>query len=214
MICVKPMLPRVLVIESHVLIGKGLCEVLRRSSDFDVLGDVISVPDALDDRYEPDLVLLDIDALDRDLTDAIRACKRAFPAAHLCSLTAFAQEEVMQRCLAAGAEGYVVKDATPAEFIRAALSVAAGVSYVDPRVAGSLLRRRSVTNWRIDPDELSQREVEIICLIANGHSNREISGKVRLSEKTVKNYISRIFSKLNISARTQAAAYAFRNGLV
>ncbi len=120
----------------------------------------------------------------------------------------------MQRCLSAGADGYVVKDILPVELIRAVKSVAAGHNYVDPRVAGGVLKRRSGGYGRGAQNELSVRETEIIRLIARGMSNKEISGKLHLSEKTVKNHISRIFAKLNISARTQAAVHAIKTGLV
>jgi DNA-binding NarL/FixJ family response regulator len=91
--------------------------------------------------------------------------------------------------------------------------VADGETYVDPRVAGGLLRRRSLSNGRPDVDELSVRETEVIRLIAEGLSNKEISGRLSLSEKTVKNHISRIFSKLHIYTRAQAAVHAIRTGL-
>ena len=123
------------------------------------------------------------------------------------------QAELMQRCLAAGAEGYIVKDVTPAELLRAVKMVAEGDTYVDPRVAGGLLRRRSISNGRPDLDELSVRETEVVRLIAEGLSNKEISARLGLSEKTVKNHISRIFSKLNICARAQAAVHAIRMGI-
>lgn len=214
MISVKAKTYRVIVIETQALIGKALCEMISRDIDFEIVADFKTVRSAVASNYDPELVVLDIDGLEDDLTDAVRACKAIGTDAHVCALTSFAQAEVMQRCLAAGAEGFVVKDATPVEFLRAVRSVAEGISYVDPRVAGDLLRRRSLANGHIDPDELSLREVEIVCLIARGCSNREISTKLVLSEKTVKNYISRIFSKLGITARTQAAAFAFRAGMV
>lgn len=213
MICEKH-LPNVLVVEPLLLMGKGLCELLSHGGGFDVVWEVTSIARIAEAKPTPDLIMLDIDSLGGDIVDAIRACKAAAPAARICTLTAFGQEEVMQRCLAAGTDGFLCKDATPAEFVAATRTISEGNSYVDPRVAGRLLRRRSVTNWRTDPDELSQREIEIVCLIANGLSNRNISDKLDLSEKTVKNYISRIFSKLNITARTQAAAYAFKTGMV
>ncbi len=136
------------------------------------------------------------------------------PQAKVCVLSTHIQPEVMQRCLSAGADGYVVKDILPVELIRAVKSVAGGQAYVDPRVAGGVLKRRSGGYGRGAQNELSVRETEIIRLIARGMSNKEISGKLHLSEKTVKNHISRIFAKLNISARTQAAVHAIKTGLV
>jgi DNA-binding NarL/FixJ family response regulator len=119
----------------------------------------------------------------------------------------------MQRCLSFGASGYVVKDVQPPELIRAVKAIVAGHSYVDPRIAGGLLRN-SVSRGRVDVNELSAREVEVVKLIAEGLANKEISARLHLSEKTVKNHISRIFSKLNVNARTQAAVHAIRTGLV
>jgi DNA-binding NarL/FixJ family response regulator len=122
--------------------------------------------------------------------------------------------EMMQRCLNNCAEAYIVKDISPAELLRAIKTVADGQSYVDPRVAGGLLRRRSLNAGKPDIMELSAREAEVLKLIAEGLANKQISARLHLSEKTVKNHVSRIFSKLNISARTQAAVHAIRAGIV
>jgi DNA-binding NarL/FixJ family response regulator len=122
--------------------------------------------------------------------------------------------EMMQRCLSNGAEAYIVKDISPPELLRAIKTVADGQSYVDPRVAGGLLRRRSLNAGKPDIMELSAREAEVLKLIAEGLANKQISARLHLSEKTVKNHVSRIFSKLNISARTQAAVHAIRAGIV
>jgi two-component system NarL family response regulator len=122
--------------------------------------------------------------------------------------------EMMQRCLNNGAEAYIVKDISPGELLRAIKTVAGGQSYVDPRVAGGLLRRRSLNAGKPDIMELSAREAEVLKLIAEGLANKQISARLHLSEKTVKNHVSRIFSKLNISARTQAAVHAIRAGIV
>lgn len=211
---VEPRAASVLIIEGHALIGKALCELLARDGEFDVWGDVRSVEDAKRLGLAPDLILVDMDGLGRDVADVLRACQTAFPRAHLCTLTAHAQSDVMQRCLALGTAGYICKDITPLELVRAVRTVAGGSSYVDPRLAGTLLRRRSAVGGHARVDELTSREIEIVCLIANGFSNKDIGHRLLLSDKTVKNHISRIFIKLNITARTQAAAHAHRNGMV
>jgi DNA-binding NarL/FixJ family response regulator len=120
----------------------------------------------------------------------------------------------MQRCLNAGADGYLVKDAAPSDFLRAVKIIAAGESYVDARIAGRLLSRRVTSSRSSDPCDLSSRELEVVSLIVAGMSNKEISYSLSLSEKTVKNHVSRIFSKFNCTARTQAAVFAIRSGLV
>jgi DNA-binding NarL/FixJ family response regulator len=165
-------------------------------------------------RSRPDIVLLDLDGISSGLLEAIESCRQAMPSARLCALTMRPSPEIMQRCLAAGADGYVVKDVTPLELINAVKLVARGETYVDPRVAGGLLRRRSSNPRRADLNELSTRETEVIRLIAEGLSNKEISARLNLSEKTIKNHISRIFSKLNIYARAQAAVHAIKMGLL
>jgi two-component system NarL family response regulator len=120
--------------------------------------------------------------------------------------------ELVHRCMSASAEGFIMKDVMPAELAAAVKMVAEGHSYVDPRAAGKLLRNRGAS--RGDFFDLSNRELDIIKLVAEGLSNKEISSRLHLSEKTVKNHMGRIFSKLNISARSQAAIYAIKNGLI
>jgi DNA-binding NarL/FixJ family response regulator len=205
---------RLYVIEGQVLFGKALCQVFAIEPDISIVGDSDSVSAASLTRARPDLILLDLDGRAVELTEALALCRQAAPQARVCVLSMRPQAELMQRCLAAGAEGYIIKDVTPAELMRAVKMVAAGETYVDPRVAGGLLRRRSMSNGRPDLDELSVRETEVIRLIAEGLSNKEISARLNLSEKTVKNHISRIFSKLNIFARAQAAVHAIKIGLV
>jgi len=203
---------RLYLIESQKLFGKALCQVFALDSDVQIVGDSHEVdPQALF-KARPDLIILDLDGNSLDVTEGLALCRETVPQARVCVLSMRLQAELMQRCLAAGAEGYIVKDVTPAELLRAVKMVADGETYVDPRVAGGLLRRRSISNGRPDLDELSVRETEVIRLIAKGLSNKEISGRLNLSEKTVKNHISRIFSKLNICARAQAAVHAIRMG--
>jgi DNA-binding NarL/FixJ family response regulator len=205
---------RLYVIEGQVLFGKALCQVFAVEPDISIVGDADSVSAQALTKARPDLILLDLDGRAVELTEALALCRQAAPQARVCVLSMRPQPELMQRCLAAGAEGYIIKDVTPAELMRAVKMVAAGETYVDPRVAGGLLRRRSMSNGRPDLDELSVRETEVIRLIAEGLSNKEISARLNLSEKTVKNHISRIFSKLNIFARAQAAVHAIKIGLV
>ncbi|MGC1381255.1 MAG: response regulator transcription factor [Candidatus Baltobacteraceae bacterium] len=204
---------RLYVIEVQVLFGKALCQVFALEPDVSIVGDSESVSPTALVKARPDLILLDVDGSVIELTEALRLCREAVPHARICVLSMRPLAELMQRCLAAGAEGYIIKDVTPAELMRAVKMVAAGDTYVDPRVAGGLLRRRSMSHGRPDLDELSVRETEVIRLIAEGLSNKEISARLNLSEKTVKNHISRIFSKLNIYARAQAAVHAIKMGL-
>ncbi|MDQ6932916.1 MAG: response regulator transcription factor [Candidatus Eremiobacteraeota bacterium] len=204
---------KIYLVEGQALFGKALCQLFALDPALRVVGDSEAVVAAPISKARPDVIVLDLDGHSQDLDQAMSCCREAAPQAQVCLLSMKSQPEVMQRCLAAGAQGYIIKDITPTELISAVKMVAAGHTYVDPRVAGGLLRRRSMSTAR-DLNELSVREIDVIRLIAEGLSNKEISDRLTLSEKTVKNHISRIFSKLNICARTQAAVHAIKTGLV
>jgi DNA-binding NarL/FixJ family response regulator len=158
--------------------------------------------------------VLDLDGQGNDVAQVIGTCTSASPNARVCVLSMHLSAEVMQRCLSCGAEAYIIKDSSPAELVYAMKAVAEGQPYVDPRVAGGLLRRRSPNVEKPGITELSTREGEVIKLIAEGLANKQISARLHLSERTVKNHISRIFWKLNIMARTQAAVHAIRTGII
>ncbi|MDQ2908792.1 MAG: response regulator transcription factor, partial [Candidatus Eremiobacteraeota bacterium] len=134
------------------------------------------------------------------------------PQSRVCALSAQHRPRAMQRALAAKADAYIAKDTSPAMLVEIVHSVAGGEFYADPRIAGAILRRRSSRGG--DMGELSSREFEIVRLIAEGLSNREIGKRLTLSEKTVKNHVSHILAKLKVSARSGVAVYAVRNGLV
>ncbi|MDQ6930476.1 MAG: response regulator transcription factor [Candidatus Eremiobacteraeota bacterium] len=205
---------RIMVIEGQELFGKALCQLLSSDADINVVGDSQSVVPAELTRAAPDLVLIDLDGHSFKIDDAMAQCREAVPNARVCVLSTQLRPEILQRCVAAGAMGYIIKDVPPSELIRALKIVAAGGSYVDPRIAGELLQRRNGSNGKGHLYELTPRENEVVCLIAEGLSNKAISEKLHLSDKTVKNHISHIFSKLNITARSQAAVHAIRCGLV
>jgi NarL family two-component system response regulator LiaR len=204
---------RTVLIETQSLFAAALCQVLSNDPDVHITSVIKSIDEIpVGGSQNVDLVLLDIDDYCGDVERAFLVCSQRFGNAKLCALSSFARADVMQRCLAARADGYVVKDTSLTELASALKSVAGGTPYVDPRVAGDVLRRRAL-NYEITSDELSGRETEIVRLIAQGLSNRDIGQRLLLSEKTVKNHISRIFDKLHITARTQAAVYAIRTGI-
>ncbi len=205
---------RVAVIESQVLFAKALCGIFADDGAFIVVGDYRTATAETLGNVEPDLIVIDLDGQPVDVARTLTGALEAAPKARICVLSMHLSPEMMQRCLSAGAEAYIVKDISPPELVRAIKTVADGQSYVDPRVAGGLLRRRSQNNGKPDIMELSAREAEVLKLIAEGLANKQISARLHLSEKTVKNHVSRIFSKLNISARTQAAVHAIRAGIV
>jgi DNA-binding NarL/FixJ family response regulator len=205
---------RTLIIESQALFAKALTHVLKSDPSLQVVGEAAELTEAYVRSIRPDLILIDIDGDNIDINEAVIASRTASPAVKVCALSMHLQSNVMLRCLSAGVDGYIVKDATPNEFLRALKSVAAGDTYFDPRISGRLLRHRSNTAQFPDPNALSMRESDVVRLIVAGMTNKEIGANLHLSVKTIKNHVSRIFTKLNCTARTQAAVFALRTGLV
>jgi DNA-binding NarL/FixJ family response regulator len=203
---------RVYVIQQQVLVAKALGSVLQHDPNITVVGDGARV--SADDlaRTSPNLILLDSEISFDALSHTIGTCRLACPRARIGVLSEHLSSEVMQRAFSAGADGYIVKDILPEELISAVKTMSAGSLYVDPRLVGLILRKQAGLGPR-EPNELSRREGDVVRLLASGLSNREISQRLGLSDKTVKNHISHIFSKLNVTARTQVVVYAIRNGL-
>lgn len=205
---------RLYVVERQMLFAKALCQLFSSEADMCIAGDAREFDEAAIVRARPDVVLLDGDSADGGLIKTLERFRESVPEARVCVLTMQRAPEIMQRCLAAGAQGYILKDVTPAQLTAAVRSVASGETYVAAQIAGNWMRKRSNGSRGVHLNELSGREMEVIKHIASGLSNKEISSQLNLSEKTVKNHISRIFSKLNICARSQAAVHAYRLGLV
>lgn len=204
---------RLILIESQLLFARALAQVLSADSSIYVSSILKSVEDLpATPSQTADLALIGIDKYASDIAATFATCRQRIPNTRLCALTSFVQPELMQRCLAAGADGFVIKDTSVSELTSAIKLLAEGTPYVDPRVAGGVLRRRAM-NKEIPLNELSSRETQIVRLIAQGMSNRAIGANLLLSEKTVKNHISRIFEKLQIPARTGVAVYAIRTGI-
>jgi DNA-binding NarL/FixJ family response regulator len=124
---------RVLVVEGQALFGKALCQVLASDAEIEVVGDADSIANSPLRRLRPDLIVLDLDGHNQEFAEAMRTCRELAPQAKVCVLSTHVQPEVMQRCLSAGADGYVVKDILPVELIRAVKSVASGHAYVEQR---------------------------------------------------------------------------------
>jgi DNA-binding NarL/FixJ family response regulator len=204
---------RTFVVERQALIAKALHSFLSQNALIRMVGDAPSVRAEDMQRTRPDLIVYGLDNATHDVTEALAVARSVVPNVRFCVLSSYANPDVMQRSIASGADGFVVKDVTPSELDVAFRVLASGSSYVDPRVAGGMLKRRYVSTGAGSAiSELTAREADILRLIASGFSNKEISAKLKLSEKTIKNYVSRIFSKLNVTARTQAAVYAIKAG--
>lgn len=201
---------KVIVVEVHPLVGRALSQLLAEDRELEVMLDARTVEKRVISVHRPDLLVIDMDGFEAELEDMIALCRAVSPQTRVVVLTSHPSQQSLQRCLACDVDGYLPKEISPGDLIAACKTVIAGQTYFDPSVAGSLLRR---LNEPPDDGELSLRETEILRLIGRGLSNRQIGERLVLSEKTVKNLVSRIFFKLGLTTRTQAAVYAIRNDI-
>ncbi len=209
---------RVLVVDDHRLVRKGLISLLRTTSEIEIVGEADNGESALERAraLQPDVVLLDLSMPVADGLSAIPALKKLKPAPGILVLTSFSEDERVFAAVRAGALGYVLKDCSPEELLDAIKNVSRGQPSLSSDVAQKLVRQVHRSNTPVArPDEpLSDREIEVLKLVAVGHSNSEIAELLAISERTVGAHISRILDKLGLSNRTQAALYAMREGLV
>jgi DNA-binding NarL/FixJ family response regulator len=163
-------------------------------------------------RSPPDIVLMDLKMPGMSASDAIRVIHAAAPQVRVIALTSYAEDGQVREIMAAGAQGYVLKDVTKADFVTALRTVAAGQTWLHPLAQRSLVEQ--LRNRQADPlGLLTQRERSVLDLIARGMSNRQIGEKLHLTEGTVKGYVSTILAKLKLEDRTQAALFAVQRGL-
>ena len=179
-------------------------------------GEAGSVRDAIDeaDRTHPDVVVMDVRLIDGSGIEATREIRARRPATQVIMLTSFADDEALFASIMAGASGYVLKQVRGGELVRAIRSVGKGESLLDPAVTKSVLDRLRKGKHLMKDEKLarlSPQEERILTLVAEGRTNREIGGELHLAEKTVKNYVSSILSKLEVARRAEAAAYLARH---
>jgi RNA polymerase sigma factor (sigma-70 family) len=201
-----------MLIVGYARLDEALRHVYAQDPDLEVVGSASGVDSDTVALLQPDVVVIDLDDLTVPIEAAVTACEAGAPEARVIVLSAQSRVRTMQRALSARAAAYVLKDKTPAALIEIVHSVARGDFYADPRLAGSMLRKR--VNRASEPGELSGREHEIVRLITEGLSNREIGRRLGLSEKTVKNHVSHILAKLKVTARSGVAVFAVRSGIV
>lgn len=209
---------RILIVDDHEVVRVGLRGLLERNQEFTVVGEASSADEAVEKALaEPvDVVVMDVRMPNGSGIEACRAIRQARPETKVIMLTSYADDEAVFASVMAGASGYVLKQIGSQELVDAIRTVARGASLLDPTVTGQLLNRMRNLSTRGPEgvDELTEHERNILALIAEGKTNKEIAGELYLSEKTVRNYVSSLLSKLGLSNRTEAAAYAVRRQLL
>jgi DNA-binding NarL/FixJ family response regulator len=210
---------RLLVVDDHEVVRQGLVSLLDRRAGFEVVAQAGTVAEsiALAGRYEPDLVIMDVRLPDGSGIEACREIRAARPETRVVMLTSYPDEEAVLSAIIAGASGYLLKQIRGRDLVSALESVSRGESLLDPAVTEKVLERvRRVASGSGTDElaELTSQERKILLLVAEGKTNKEIAAEVFLSDKTVKNYVSSILSKLNLQRRTQAAAFVAKRHLV
>jgi NarL family two-component system response regulator LiaR len=209
---------RVLVVDDHRLVRKGLISLLKGRPEIEIVGEAENGSLALTSAasLRPDVILLDLSMPVMDGLATIPALKKQETSAGILVLTSFSEDERVFAAVRAGALGYVLKDASLEELVDAIHSVSRRQPYLSPDVAQKLVRQvHRVNTPPVGLEEpLSEREIEVLKLVATGLANSDIAERLAISERTVGAHISRILDKLGLTNRTQAALYALREGLV
>lgn len=207
---------RILIADDHQLVRQGLMALLTVKPGIEVVGQATDGVEAVElaQSLGPDIILLDLLMPNMDGIEATREIKAEDPDARILIITSFAEDENVYQAIKAGALGYLLKDSSPQELLQAIHNVCAGRLSLHPNIALKLIEDlNQPQDTKPTEDPLTEREVEVLKLVAKGHSNQEISEALFVSERTVGAHVSNILSKLHLANRTQAALFALRTGL-
>jgi NarL family two-component system response regulator LiaR len=210
---------RVLLVDDHAVVRKGLRALLEHESRVEVVGEAEDGEQALRvaERLRPDVILMDLEMPVLGGIEATRRIASAHPESKVVVLTSHASEEDVFPALKAGAIGYLLKHSAPEEVLQAIQQAYLGETVLHPAIARMVLQelhRPAHSDTAVTTDPLSDRELDVLRLIARGMSNQEIAGTLIVGEATVRSHVSSILRKLQLASRTQAALYALREGLV
>lgn len=205
---------RVLIVDDHEIVREGLQILLAEEAEFEVVGTAGdgATALALAEQLNPDVILMDLVMPDLDGIEVTRRILGNDPSARVLILTTFAEDQRVRDAIRAGAIGYLLKDVLKADLLRALRDTAAGRASLHPEAQQHLMRQVVESETPPLHASLTKRETDILRLIAEGRSNKEIALALSLTEGTVKGYVSTIFDKLGVADRTQAALYAVKHG--
>lgn len=198
---------RILIADDHPMFREGVVQSLASEKDFAIIGQASNGKNAIEMAKEllPDVLLLDITMPDQDGITITKKISAAFPVIQIIMLTASENEDDLMKALKAGARGYVLKGISAKELVKVVRTIVAGGTYISPDMANMILFELSQPSQPDPLSELSDREKEILKLVAKGYTNREIGAQIHLSEKTIKHYMTNILQKLHVRSRVEAA---------
>jgi len=206
---------RVLIVDDHLVVREGLRAILEASGDLIAVGEAVNGAEAvrLTGELSPDVVLMDLRMPGVDGIEAIQQIKARWPAVEIVILTTYDDDENIVRGLRAGARGYLLKDASRTVLFEAVRAAARGESFLPPAVATRVVAHLAEPR-PARGEGLSAREAEVLALLAQGATNREVSRRLQITERTVKAHVTSIFNKLGVNSRAEAVAVALRRGLL
>jgi two-component system, NarL family, response regulator LiaR len=206
---------RILIADDHQLVRQGLIALLSVKPGVEVVGQAENGVEAvkLAQSLKPDIILMDLLMPEKNGIEATRAIKAANPGARILIITSFAEDENVFQAIKAGALGYLLKDSSPQELMQAIEDVCHGKMSLHPNIALKLIEELNRPTEQLNmKDPLTEREVEVLKMVAKGNSNQEIAAALVVSDRTVGAHVSNILSKLHLANRTQAALYALKEG--
>ena len=208
---------RVLVVDDHAIVREGIKALLAMFADMEVVGEAAHGSDAVAqaEAFRPDVVLMDLVMPEMDGIEATRQIMAKRAQTRIIALTSFSADDKVFPAIRAGAVGYLLKDTDPRDLVRSIRLAHAGESSLHPAVARKVIQGFCpAADPEGKPEKLTERENEVLALVARGLTNQEIAGKLFLSEATIRTHVSNILAKLHMHNRVQAALFAFRTGLV
>jgi len=208
---------KVLIVDDPTVVRDGLTAVLGRQRDFTVVGEARNGLEAVERarQLRPDVILMDLRMPELDGVEAMRRIRAENPEVKFIVLTTYDSDEHIFHAIEAGAKGYLLKDASREDLFQAVRAVHRGESLIQPGVAAKVLDRfAQLSRQATDVEVLSEREVEVLQLMARGSANKEIAAALSISESTVKTHVANIFQKLEVSDRTEAVTQAMQKGII
>ena len=208
---------KIMITDDHSMIREGLKNLLELDGDIEVFAEAVDGEDCLAklEHYRPDVLLLDINMPKKNGLEVLKTLKASRSKIKVLVLTVHNETEYLMKAVDIGINGYVLKDSESSELKKAIFAIANGETYIQPSLIPALNSKMIEKNEdELKIDNLTKRELEVLKLLAVGMYNKEVAEKLDISERTVKNHVSNIFKKLEVTDRTQAAVFAIRNNLI